>query len=255
MNGVLAVGPGDPGAWAILGVAGFVGGALNVVAGGGSFLTLPVLIFLGLPSTVANATNRVGVVIQSVGGVWGFHRHAVLDWRWGLWASVPCLAGAALGAWAALHVGDAAFRRILALVMVAVTLWTLVEPFKGRSRVAVRSPRSPAVFVGLLGVGLYGGFVQAGVGFLVLAVTTHAGFDLVRGNAVKVLTVLGLTLLSLLIFVSAGKVDWSMGLALGLGSLLGSLVGVRLTVAKGHGWVRGAVTVTVVLFAIKLWFP
>ena len=254
MTGPLAVGPEDPGAWAILGVAGFVAGALNVVAGGGSFLTLPVLIFLGLPSTVANATNRVGVVIQSVGGVWGFHRHAVMDWRWGLLASVPCLAGAALGAWAALQVSDAAFRRILALVMVAVTLWTLVDPLKGQGRDFVRLPWSPAVFAGWLGVGLYGGFVQAGVGFLALAVTTHAGLDLVRGNAVKVLTVLALTLLSLLIFVAAGKVDWPMGLALGLGSLLGSLVGVRLTVSKGHAWLRGVVTATVVLFAVRLWF-
>ena len=245
---------GDAAGWLILTGAGFVAGALNVVAGGGSFLTLPLLIFLGLPSAVANATNRVGVVVQNVGGVWGFQRHAVMDWPWGLWASVPSVVGAVVGAWAALQVGDAAFRRILALVMIVVSLWTLVDPLKGLRRTAVSSPNDPGIVLGFLAVGLYGGFVQAGVGFLVLAVTTAAGLDLVRGNAVKVLTVLALTLVSLLVFVSAGKVDWPMGLALAIGNFAGSLVGVRLTVVKGHAWVKGVVTATVIAFAIKLWF-
>jgi uncharacterized membrane protein YfcA len=177
-----------------------------------------------------------------------------MDWRWGLWASVPSVLGAAVGAWAALQVGDAAFRRILALVMVVVSLWTLLDPLKGLRRPAISSPRAPGIVLGFLAVGLYGGFVQAGVGFLVLAVTTAAGLDLVRGNAVKVLTVLALTLVSLLIFMSAGKVDWTMGLALAVGNLAGSLVGVRLTVVKGHAWVKGVVTATVIAFAIKLWF-
>ena len=241
---------------------GLVAGTLNVVAGGGSFLTLPVLIFLGLPPTVANGTNRVGILAQNIGAVWGFHRHRVLDARWAAATAAPALVGAGLGTWAALQVDETAFQRILALLMAAVTLWTLFDPLRGPARAASGSPsdaephrlRRVALAVGFFAVGVYGGFVQAGVGFLLLAVTTLAGLDLVRGNAVKVFNILVFTGLSLAIFAAEGKVDWPVGLALAAGTAVGGQLGVRLTVVKGHRWVKGFVTATVLLFAVRLWF-
>jgi uncharacterized protein len=230
---------------------GLFTGALNVVAGGGSFLTLPILIFVGLPPTVANATNRVGVLMQNVGGVWGFHRYGVLDWRWAVSAGLPATAGAAIGVWGALNIGDAAFQRVLAFLMIIVTLWTLLQP----APPATANPRplpAPVMVAGFFLVGIYGGFVQAGVGFFILAMTTLSGLDLVRGNAVKVLIVLLLTILSLAVFAYDGKVDWVAGTVLGVGNLTGGLVGVRLTVMKGHRWVSGVVMIAVVAFAIKL---
>lgn len=227
---------------------------LNVLAGGGSFLTLPVLIFLGLPAAEANGTNRLGVVAQNVGAVWGFHQQRVLDWRWGLASSLPAGIGALAGATLALYVPDREFRRILAGLMVTLTLWTLLSPLKkGAHPEATRSPWSPFVVAGFFGVGLYGGFVQAGVGFLVLAVTTFSGLDLVRGNAVKVLNVLVLTVLSLGVFVAGGRVQWLAGLALALGSLAGGMAGVPLAVYAGHRWLRHIVTATVIVFAVMLW--
>jgi uncharacterized protein len=240
--------------YAALLVIGFVAAVINVIAGGGSFLTLPLLIFLGLPASVANGTNRVGVLAQNITAVVGFHRHDVLPLRWALGVSVPALAGAAVGAWAALHVTDLVFRRILASAMLAVTLWTLLN--RGSPIDPGRAPRRaghPTMLAGFFVTGLYGGFLQAGVGFLVLAVTTTAGFDLVRGNAVKVFAVMLLTLLSLAVFAGAGQVDWPAGLALGLGNLLGGIVGVRVAVRQGHKWLEGAVTVTVIVFAVLLW--
>jgi len=235
--------------------AGFLASILNMIAGGGSFLTLPVLIFFGLPATEANATNRLGVLAQNIGGVWGFHRHGVLNWRWALRASVPALAGAAFGTWLALQIGDQEFRRVLATVMVVVTLWTLLDR-GGRlaGRLAGLRHKSVVLAAGFALAGVYAGFIQAGVGFFILALTTVAGLDLVRGNAVKVLVILGTTLLSLALFAWAGKVQWVPGLALAIGSFAGSLVGVRLTVLKGHAWVRGVVTIAIVVFAVKLWF-
>lgn len=237
-------------------VVGFIASTLNTVAGGGSFLTLPLLMFMGLSAPAANATNRLGVLTQNVGAVWGFHRYRVLDWRWALGAAVPTALGSGLGAWIALGVGDREFRRLLAVLMLAICLWTLLD--SGR-----RSVQAPAAFAtrpwlvrgGFFLVGIYGGFIQAGIGFLVLALTTLAGFDLVRGNAVKVLAVLLQTLVALAVFLTAGQVRWAEGALLAVGGLLGSLVGVRLTVLKGHRWLKAVVTVTMVVFAIRLLFP
>ena len=110
------------------------------------------------------------------------------------------------------------------------------------------------VVLGFFVVGVYGGFIQAGVGFLVLAITTYAGMDLVRGNAVKLLTVRMLTIISLIVFAGAGQVDWPRGIALAVGNWAGAVIGVRLAVLKGHKWLQQVVTATVVLFALALWF-
>ena len=233
----------------------FAASALNVVAGGGSFLTLPLLLYLGLPAPAANATNRVGVVVQSLTAVWGFHRHRVLDWPWALGVGLPTALGSALGAWIALGVDDRAFRQILAVVVVLLSLWTLVDA-GGRLHAATFLAARPwLVKLGFFVVGVYGGFIQAGIGFLVLALTTLAGFDLVRGNAIKVLAITLQTFAALAVFLGAGQVRWAEGLLLAVGAVLGSLVGVRLAVLKGHRWLRVVVTVSMVAFALRLLFP
>jgi hypothetical protein len=235
---------------------GLVAGTLNVIAGGGSFLTLPFLIFLGLPPTVANGTNRIAILVQNVGAVWGFHRHRLVEWRMLPAAAVPALLGALGGTWAGITIGDRAFQRVLAALMVAVAIWMLWNPLRRRAEegeAAEPALGRPVIVAGFFVVGVYGGFVQAGVGFLILAVTTLAGLDLVRGNALKVLLVLTYIPVTLLLFGLSGKVAWGMGLALAAGNLLGGLAGVRLTVLKGHLWVKRIVTAAIVAFAIKLW--
>lgn len=233
--------------------AGVVASIINVVGGGGSFITLSILIFLGLPTVVANGTNRVGVLMQNASAVWGFHHARVLDWRWALTASVPALAGSAVGTWAALYVGDELFRRILAIVMVVVTAATLFAP-DPQPDAPARGARSWAAAAAFFVVGLYGGFLQAGVGFLVLAVTTWSGLDLVRGNAVKGVSVLLVTALALAIFAAHGSIHWPMGAALAIGNTVGGLIGVHLAVNKGHAWLKRVVTITIIAFAVRLWF-
>ena len=238
---------------AALFAVGLVSGALNVVAGGGSFLTLPMLLFVGLPAGEANATNRIGVLAQNITGVWGFHRASTLDWSWARAASVPALAGAALGAWLALHISDFAFRRLLAVAMLGATLWTLIARPTRTDAATLVSPWHPGMVVAFLAIGVYGGLIQAGVGFAILAATRVAGMDLVKGNAVKVLTVMLLTVLSLAIFALGGVVRWGPGLALGAGNALGALVGVRVVVTRGHAWIERVVTAAVVVMAVLLW--
>ncbi len=233
---------------------GFVAGVINVIAAGGSFLTLPLLLFLGLPAAVANGTNRVGVLSQNVGAVWGFHSHRVLNWKWSLAVSVPALTGAAIGVWGALTVPDLAFRRILSMVMLATAVGTLLHrSWFGGQPAVLQSPWHWSMVLGFFVVGLYGGFIQAGVGFLVLALTTQAGLDLVRGNAVKVVTVMLLTLLSVGVFAGTGHIDWPAGIALAIGNVAGGLVGVRVAVLHGQKWLERVVTATIIVFAVLLW--
>ncbi len=242
----------------LLFLAGLIAGTLNVIAGGGSLLTMPLMIFLGLPATVANGTNRVALLVQNIAAVWSFHRHGVIDWSWIRLAAIPGVFGAGLGTWLALTIDDAAFQRLLAVLLVIIALWTAWNPLahlkvgdaiEGLDRPGRRALLGLAFF----GIGIYGGFIQAGIGFIILALTTLVGLDLVRGNALKVLFVLCFTPLSLVIFAAGGKVDWAYGLALAAGNLAGALIGVRLTVLKGHTWVRRVVTVTVIVFAVRLW--
>ncbi len=239
----------------VLFLAGLVAGTLNVIAGGGSLLTLPLLIFLGLPTAVANGTNRIAILVQNIGAVWGFHRRGLVSWRWLPEAALPAVVGASLGSWAAVGVSDQVFRRILAVIMILVAIWMVWDPLKNRRLEApkLHGWQRAMMVLTFLGIGFHGGFIQAGVGFVILAAVPFMGLDLVRGNALKVLVVLAFTPISLFVFASHGKVDWALGSALAAGTFLGGLLGVRLTVLMGHRWIRVVVTVVVLIFAARLW--
>ncbi|HEX4953257.1 MAG TPA: sulfite exporter TauE/SafE family protein [Thermoanaerobaculia bacterium] len=252
----------------VLLATGIVVGLLNTLAGGGSFLSLPALIFVGLPPGIANGTNRVAILAQNISAVLGFHRHRVIDWSWGWLAGLPTCLGTVLGTWLALETPDQLFRRLLAVFMVAFTLWTLFakhpapagpvapgeegEAGQAVGLAALSLARRAVLVVGFFAAGIYGGFIQAGVGFLVLALTSLGGLDLVRGNAVKVFAIFLSMIVSLTGFLLAGRVEWLPGLALGAGAVLGAAWGVRLSVAKGHRWIRAVVTAAVLACAVRL---
>ena len=240
----------------LLFVVGLVAGVLNVLAGGGSLLTLPVLIFLGLPAAVANGTNRIAILAQNIVAVRGFRLKGMLPLRLALICTLPALAGSALGAHLAVDVDDRVFRRILAAVMIGVCVVTLVDPTR-RIRVDARTitrARAAALGATFLVVGVYGGFIQAGVGFIIIAGLLVHGLDLVRINAVKVFVVAMFTVVALGVFLREGQVDWPLGLALALGNAAGGWLGARLAIAKGHDWIRRLVLAVVVVFAVRLFW-
>lgn len=248
-------------AYLLLFGAGLLTGVLNIVAGGGSFLTLPILILIGLPPTMANGTNRIGILLQNISAVSAFRRHGLIESRWLVQAALPASIGAIGGTLIALRIDEGSFKRILAFLMVAVTLWTLWDPLRRRQERSAGRPSgigttrggSALIAFGFFAAGIYGGFVQAGVGFLLLAVTTLAGYDLVRGNAMKVFIILVYMPVSLGLFVWNGQVALLPGLALAAGMVIGARIGVHLTVLRGHRWIRGVVTVAVIVLAIRLW--
>jgi len=174
---------------------GVVAGVINTLAGGGSLITLPVLIFLGLPATVANGTNRLAITVQSVLAVAGFKRKGVSDFKLSLFMSLPALIGAIIGAQLAVDVSDILFKRILAVVMLLVLgliLWNPTRMRQGNVRYnggmfsLSRSRRIASMFIFFF-IGVYGGFIQAGIGFLIIAIlTTMNGLNLVETNSHKV---------------------------------------------------------------------
>lgn len=242
----------------LLFAVGLVAGVINAIAGGGSFLTLPMMIFLGLPPTVANGTNRLAVLTNSIGALRSFQKKGLVMGPW-LWFAVPpALVGTGLGSWGAVVVGDLAFRRVLAGSMVAMAVWSLWQSRDGGEAPGehpLPTGRRRWLFLGGWFVaGLYGGFIQAGVGFIILGLTTAAGLDLIRGNALKMALVLAFTPVALLIFAAGGKVDWVMAFWLACGNYLGGIAGVHLQVLKGQAWVRNFVTAMIVIFAVRLIF-
>jgi len=240
----------------LLFVVGAIAGILNVLAGGGSLLTLPLLIFMGLPSTMANGTNRVAIFAQNVFAIGSFRRRGVFPARLALLCTLPALAGSWVGANLAVTMDDQLFNRVLALVMIGVMVFTAVDPMKKlRLEEHPLTPlRKLAILVSFFVVGVYGGFVQAGVGFLIITALLLHGLDLVRINAVKVIVVFCYTFIALGVFINHGQIDWPAGIALAVGNALGGWIGPKLAVAKGHDWIKKVVTATVLIFALKLFF-
>lgn len=234
----------------VLAGAGLVAGVVNTMAGGGSLLTLPALLFAGLPADVANATNRVGVLVQSVVATATHHRSGQVPWRAAAVPLVVASAGAALGAGAALALGREGLRPAIGIMLLVALPLIFVDPRRlHRDRAAPPAVQAAGFFV----AGAYGGFVQAGVGVLLLAVGAGlGGLSLIRANALKLLIVAVFTLPALALFVAADLVAWVPGLALGVGSLAGGWLGAQLNLRGGDRAVRIVVAVVVVASAIRI---
>ncbi len=238
----------------VLAAVGVVAGFLNVLAGGGSLLTLPLLIFMGLPAAVANGTNRVAIFAQNIFAIGGFRRQGVFPLKLSLLCTIPALIGSFIGANLAIDIDDELFRRLLAVIMIGVLIFTLVDPVRRWNIAAEKmTPLRGAILVfAFFLVGIYGGFVQAGVGFIIISVLLAQGLDLVRINAVKVIVIFAFTVIALGVFVIHGQVDYGLGIALAVGNSAGGWIGSHVAVKKGHDWIKRVVSLTVLAFAIKL---
>lgn len=239
---------------AVVPVAGFVAGFINTLAGTGSLITLPLLIFLGLPATVANGTNRVGVLLQNIVAVATFRSRGALDIV-GAWKLVvPAVVGALLGARLAVNIDQQMMRYVIGVLMLVMLAIMMLKP--ERWIAAHASPREPRLWVEVpvfFAIGVYGGFLQAGVGiFLLAALVLGAGFNLVGANGVKNLIVLLTTVAAIPVFVLHDQVQWAMGLLLGAGQAVGAWAAAHVAIKRGAEFVRIFVIVTVLLSALAL---
>lgn len=242
------------GAWQLVMLAGVgaVAGFINVMAGGGSLLTMPAMIFMGLPPATANGTNRVALLVQNAAVVGEFRRLGFSDARTSLGLALCTVPGAVAGAVAAVRVDPLTFRRLLALVMVGV-LAAVLAP---RPRPRAGRPNRLAAHLAMIGVGFYGGFMQAGVGFLIIATLYRLlGLGLVHINMHKVFIIMVYTVPSLAVFAASGDVVWLVGLVLGAGNVLGGWAGTRFQVARGERVVRIVLVAAVLAMAARLVLP
>ncbi len=237
-------------------LTGVASGFVNVVGGGGSLISMPVLIFMGLPSAVANGTNRVALMVQSLVAIGYFRQKGFFYPKLSVMLGIPAVLGSIVGAKFAISLSDEMFNKILALVMLAVLVLIILRPekkFLKEEREDFSPLRLAAAALVFFGVGFYGGFIQAGVGFVIIAaLALITGMSLVKINSLKVLVTLIYMTSSLLVFVISGKVDWVLGFALAAGNAVGAYLGSYFSVNKGDKWIRAFLVVSVVLMAAKL---
>lgn len=238
--------------WLLLG--GAVAGFVNAVAGGGSALTLPLLMLAGLDAGVANGTNRVAVAAQAAASAGTFHRRGVRPWGTAGRALCFVLPGAVVGALLAVQIAPPALERLfggvflaLAVVVVARPAWLKPAPREGGA-----GWPSAAGAAGLFAVGVYGGLFQAGVGIPLLVLLVGAmRLDLVASNAAKAALVLVYTGVILGVFGGAGQIEWRAGAVLAVGGLVGSVLGARAAIERGAPFIRKLVFVALVAAGIK----
>lgn len=228
---------------------GTIAGVINTMAGGGSTLTVPLLVLAGVPGNIANGSNRVGVLASNVASATSFRRLGVDGLAHATPVLIPVVAGSLIGSVAISRLTDDAFETVFGILMVPLVIAAAAKP---RLHTDAEPWSRPVTFAVFFVIGIYGGAIQAGVGLVLLAALTRAGFDLVTANSVKVLVVLTVTAVALPVFILEGKVDWIPALVLAAGFTAGGWIGAHVTVRGGDRMIRVVMVIAALLLAAKL---
>ena len=234
---------------------GIAAGFFNTTAGGGSMLTLPFLMFIGLPANVANGTNRIAIVLQNIVAVSTFHKKKVIDLRTDYRLAVPAIIGGILGALIAVEIDVDLLKNVIAGLMVVLLFVVLLKPDAWVKAQAGKVDAKPGIlqYIIFFFVGVYGGFIQMGIGFFMLAaLVLGAGFDLVKANSIKVFIALMYTIFAIGIFFYHKQVDLVAGLVLAAGNMIGAWFGVHFQVKGGAKYVRYVLILAMVIVILNL---
>jgi len=240
---------------ALLSIVGVAGGFLNVIAGGGSLLTVPVMVFMGLPGPVANGTNRIAILAQNLTAVLTFFRRGFAEFRLSLSLAACAIPGAIAGALVGVRLEGAWFNRALAVIMIGVMLVMHFDR-SPTTRTEDHKPSRSQLIRGhllMVGAGFWGGFIQLGVGFIIMPILNRAmGLDLVRTNMHKVFIIAVYTIVALLVYASQLELLWVAGLALAVGNSLGGYLGARFTISRGEKLIRTVLNLVLLIFIAML---
>ena len=226
---------------------------MNVMAGGGSTLTLPALIFLGLDSALANGTNRVAILIQNLFAVYSFKREKYQKFKLSLKMALFTMPGAIAGAIVAVKIGDHTFQTILGIVMIGIIISMMIPRSKIEYANEDNEKISPWVYVSMLFIGFYGGFIQVGVGFIIMAALHYLmKLNLVYVNMHKVFIVFIYTIPAIFIFIFTNNINWELGLSLAAGNAIGGWWAAKFSVKKGEGVIKIILIIAVLIMSLKL---
>ncbi len=238
---------------ALLLVTGIATGFLNVMAGGGSMLSVPVMIFLGVPGSVANGTNRIAILPQNISAVIAFYRKGFANFKLSLSLAACTIPGTLVGAWLAARIPNDQFNVWLAVIMLIVLIIMSLP-----DRQSAEQDRRPHMLAGhllMVAIGFWGGFIHIGVGFLLMPVLHRVlGMDLVTTNSHKVFIVLCYTVVALAVFASQLELVWQYGLALAIGTTTGGWLAANFQVKQGVGAIKLTLNIVICAFIIKLLF-
>ncbi|MBI9068905.1 MAG: sulfite exporter TauE/SafE family protein [Salinivirgaceae bacterium] len=235
--------------------AGFLAGFINTLAGSGSLITVPLLIFMGLPANIANATNRVMILLTNIVGVSSFRQQKVFKLKDSIWLSLPAIVGAIIGALIAVDINEEIMTKIIGGLMVFLLITIIYKPQKWLKDIEAKTEKKFKFwqYILMFFVGLYGGFIQIGVGVFILSgLVLSCGFDLVKANAVKLFIILMYTIFALGIFIYNGQVNFIAGFLLAAGSMIGSFIATRVAVEWGPKFVRIILLTVVIVAIVKL---
>jgi len=234
----------------LLVVGGLFAGAINTVAGGGSMLTVPLLVLAGVPGNAANGSNRVGILTSNVAAVATFRRLGVDGLRHASRVVVPIVLGGLIGSFAVGRVlDDAAFERVFGLLMIPLVILSVRRPSNASGDRAWSTTKVVIVF---LLIGIYGGAFQAGVGLVLLAALTRSGFDLVMSNSIKVIVNTAVTVVALPVFILSGDIAWAPALVLAAGFVVGGWLGAQASFRGGEVLIRRVMVVAALGLAGRL---
>jgi uncharacterized protein len=233
--------------------SGLLVGFINTLAGGGTIISLSLLMFLGLPAPVANGTNRVAVLFQNLVAVRNFHRSGMFSSAKGLWLGIPTILGSVIGANIAVSLNQGIIEKTIAVVMIIMLVFIIADPkrwLRG-NQILMSRPLNWKTHAIFFIVGLYGGFIHVGVGYFILtALVLNCGYDLVKANAVKNLIVLLYVPFTLTVFVIQGQVMWKYGLIHAIGNVIGAYIASKYAVKWGTGFVRWMI-VFIILISVS----
>ena len=240
--------------FAIFFILGIVVAFINSIAGGASSLSLPIMIVLGLPPTVANGTNRFGMLAGIFSSVINMRRYGYLRMDIAKALLPPTLAGGAAGTLLAVFISDSHFQALLAVVMVAVAIMSSMgtDPLGKGPEIPPAKPGSKA-FLGFAAIGFYGGFFQVGMGFIqIFCLRKYSGLDLKQVNGIKNFLSIWFLLMSSIVFFVAGKVILGLAVSMAFGGILGGYLGSRFQHKYGQVWIKRVIRAASICLAAKL---